>query len=133
MLKLILLLLMMVVDEGFESELVTLDILSADFGESSEYYLTTSDSQRNIFVIDSTPHIVTTPGEEQLQFLGLIPSKTLLPSVTETSRPSNNVIIAARDYYNQIGISQSEFGFFSIYMYEYYFNYPADYELVAVS
>ena len=80
-------------DEGFESELVTLDILSADFGESSAYYLTTADSKRNIFVIDSAPSIVTTPGDITITVSWADPFKDLdVFLVTGDQDLSGNVI-----------------------------------------
>ena len=120
-------------DEGFESELVTLDILSADFGESSEYYLTTADSQRNIFVIDSAPSIVTTPGEITITVSWADPFKDLdIFLVTGDQDLSGNVIDSSQGITTTevVVLPQSEFGLFSVYMYEYYFNYPADFELV---
>ena len=120
-------------DEGFESELVTLDILSADFGESSEYYLTTADSQRNIFVIDSAPSIVTTPGDITITVSWADLFKDLdIFLVTGDQDLSGNVIDSSQGITTTevVVLPQSEFGLFSVYMYEYYFNYPADYELV---
>ena len=110
-----------------------MDILSADFGESSEYYLTTADSQRNIFVIDSAPSIFTTPGDITITVSWADLFKDLdIFLVTGDQDLSGNVIDSSQGITTTevVVLPQSEFGLFSVYMYEYYFNYPADYELV---
>lgn len=57
------------VAEGFVAEVFTLEILNADFGGSTEFYLTPGDVSRTVNVADVLPVIVmTTPSDVDFNF-----------------------------------------------------------------
>ena len=120
------------VTEGFIPEIYTFEILDADFGGSDLYYLAPGELTRNISVIDSDPDVLTSAGPVEITVTWADSSKDfdifLLAGdqdLSGTSIDLSNGVTTTES----VTLPSSEEGVFSIYMYEYYFDYPGEYDI----
>lgn len=119
------------VDEGFGLETFVLKIVNADFQDSNNYYLTPGEVTRNVDVADAAPSILAPAGdvEIRLTFSGSYDLDLFL--VTGNQDLGGNIVDSSQGVTSTeiVVLPAAETGTFSLYMYEYYFDYPVDYSM----
>lgn len=119
------------VDEGFGVEKFELKIINVDFQSSNDYYLTPGEVTRSIDVFDAVPSILA-PGGDVIITLTFSAAYDLdLFLVTGDQDLAGNVLDSSQGISSTetVVLTADQTGTFSLYMYEYYFDYPADYNL----
>ena len=120
------------VTEGFLPEIYTFEILDVDFGGSDSYYLAPGELTRSITVIDSEPDVLTSAGPVEITITWSdfsIDLDVLL--VTGDQDLSGTVIDSSLGYTTteSVTLPSSEDGLFSLYMREFYSNYPTEFDV----
>jgi hypothetical protein len=96
------------------------------------YYLAPGELTRNISVIDSEPDVITSAGPVEITVTWTDSSKDLdVLLVTGDQDLSGTVLDSSLGVTTteSVTLPSNEDGLFSLYMYEYYFNYPTEYDV----
>lgn len=120
------------VAEGFIAEVYTFEILNIEYAGSYDYYLTPGELSREISVIDSEPDFTTPPGPveirvtwddffKDLDIFLITGDQDLQGTILDDSQGITSTEI--------VTLPTTEEGVFSLYMYEWNFDYPADYDV----
>tara|TARA_B110000285_G_scaffold216049_1_gene262977 strand:+ start:2777 stop:3619 length:843 start_codon:yes stop_codon:yes gene_type:complete len=120
------------VAEGFAEEVYTLEILDVAFGTSDVYYLTPGESTRKISVVDSEPDFTAPPGPVQITVTWSNPVKDLdIFLITGDQDLGGTQLDDSQGVTTteQMTLPADEEGVFSVYMYEWNFDYPAEYDI----
>ena len=120
------------VAEGFAEEIYTLEILDVAFGTSDVYYLTPGELTRKISVVDSEPDFTAPPGPVQITVTWSNPVKDLdIFLITGDQDLGGTQLDDSQGVTTteQMTLPADEEGVFSVYMYEWNFDYPAEYDI----
>jgi hypothetical protein len=120
------------VAEGFAEEVYTLEILDVAFGTSDVYYLTPGELTRKISVVDSEPDFTAPPGPVQITVTWANPVKDLdIFLITGDQDLGGTQLDDSQGVTTteQMTLPADEEGVFSVYMYEWNFDYPAEYDI----
>jgi len=120
------------VAEGFAEEVYTLEILDVAFGSSDVYYLTPGELTRKISVVDSEPDFTAPAGPVQITVTWSNSAKDLdIFLVTGDQDLGGTVLDDSQGVTTteQVVLPADEEGVFSLYMYEWSSDYPAEYDI----
>lgn len=119
------------VDEGFAAETFVLEILDTDFQNSNDYYVTPGEVTRSVDVVDAVPSILTPAGDVQIVLTFASSYDLDIFLVTGNQDLGGGIIDSSQGITSTetVVLPADEIGTFSLYMYEYYFDYPVDYSL----
>ena len=118
--------------EGFAEEIYTFRILDVAFGSSDVYYLTQGELTRNITVVDSEPDFTAPSGPVEITVTWSNAAKDLDIFLIEGDLDLDGALLDDSQGVTtteQVVLSADEEGVFSLYMYEWNFDYPVDYEI----
>ena len=120
------------VAEGFAEEIYTLEILDVAFGTSDVYYLTPGELTRKISVVDSEPDFTAPPGPVQITVTWSDSVKDLDIFLISGDQDLGGTVLDDSQGVTtteQMTLPADEEGVFSVYMYEWNFDYPAEYDI----
>ena len=120
------------VTEGFLPEIYTFEILDVDFGGSDSYYLAPGELTRSITVIDSEPDVLTSAGPVEITVTWADSSKDFDIFLVAGDQDISGTILDSSQGFTtteSVILPSNEDGVFSIYMYEYYLDYPGEYDI----
>ena len=120
------------VAEGFAEEVYTLEILDVAFGTSDVYYLTPGELTRKISVVDSEPDFTAPPGPVQITVTWSDSVKDLDIFLISGDQDLGGTVLDDSQGVTtteQMTLPADEEGVFSVYMYEWNFDYPAEYDI----
>jgi hypothetical protein len=120
------------VTEGFIPEIYTFEILDVDFGGSDLYYLAPGELTRNISVIDSDPDVLTSTGPVEITITWSDSSIDLDVLLVTGDQDLNGTVLDSSlgvTTTESVTLPSSEEGVFSLFMNEFYLNYPTEYDI----
>ena len=119
------------VDEGYAAETFVLEILDTDFQTSTDYYITPGEVTRSVDVVDAVPSILTPAGDVEIVLTFASNYDLDLFLVSGNQDLTGTVIDDSQGVTSteSVVLPADETGTFSLYMYEYYFDYPVDYSM----
>ena len=120
------------VAEGFAEEVYTLEILDVAFGTSDVYYLTPGELTRKISVVDSEPDFTAPPGPVQITVTWSDSVKDLDIFLISGDQDLGGTVLDDSQGVTtteQMTLPADEEGVFSVYMYEWNFDYPVEYDI----